>query len=89
MQEICHESACLMFFPDFSVNTQKLRKSFDEVKQALAAKTIKYSMLFPARLRVQDGGVHAVLHFAGGGLSMAEHPAALLMQCFHPHPDGH
>lgn len=55
MQDIRHEAARLMFFPDFSVDTQKLRKSFDEAKQALRVKAIKYSMLFPAHLRVQNG----------------------------------
>lgn len=54
MAEICHKAARLMFFPDFSVDTQKLRKSFDSVKQALRVKGVRYSMLFPARLRVQD-----------------------------------
>lgn len=55
MDTICHEAAHLMFFPDFSVDTQRLRKSFDAVKQSLRSRNIKYSMLFPARLRVVDG----------------------------------
>lgn len=52
------EGARLMIFPDFSVETQKQRKSFDQVKQALRQRGLKYSMLFPARLRVQDGESH-------------------------------
>lgn len=55
MADIRHEATRLMFFPDFSADTQRQRKSFDAVKQALRAKAIRYSMLFPARLRVQDG----------------------------------
>ncbi|PIO34345.1 hypothetical protein AB205_0040660, partial [Aquarana catesbeiana] len=45
----------LMIFPDYSVETQKLRKSFDQVKAVLRSRSIRYSVLFPARLRVQDG----------------------------------
>lgn len=44
-----------MIFPDYSGDTQKLIRSFDHVKLNLHNKKIKYSMLFPARLRVQDG----------------------------------
>lgn len=43
MADIRHETARLMFFPDFSVNTQKQRKSFDEVKQALRVKGMRPS----------------------------------------------
>lgn len=45
----------MMIFPDYLVETQKLRKSFDQVKVALRVRNIRYSFLFPARLRVQDG----------------------------------
>lgn len=44
-----------MLFPDFSIETQKLRNSFDAVKAGLRSKGIKYSVLFPAKLRVIDG----------------------------------
>lgn len=50
-----HEGAELMIFPDYAVNTQKLWRSFDQVKLDLRNRKIKYSMLFPAQLRVQDG----------------------------------
>lgn len=50
-----HEGAKLMIFPDYSVDTQKMRRSFDQVKLDLRNRKIKYSMLFPAQLRVQDG----------------------------------
>lgn len=50
-----HEGSKLMIFPNYSVNTQKLRRSFDHVKLNLPNMKIKYSMLFAARLRVQDG----------------------------------
>lgn len=44
-----------MIFPDYSVDTQKLCRSLDHVKLNLRNKEIKYSMLFPTWLRVQDG----------------------------------
>lgn len=44
----------LMLFPDYTVETQRQRRSFDGVKAALWAKGISYSILFPAKLRVFD-----------------------------------
>lgn len=44
----------LLIFPDYSVETQKLRKSFDQLKVALRARSIHYSVLFPTPLLVQD-----------------------------------
>lgn len=55
IEQLRYEGAKLMIFPDFSIDTQKQRRSFDQVKMNLRNKKIKYSMLFPARLRVQDG----------------------------------
>lgn len=45
----------LMMFPDYTVETQRQRRSFDGVKAALRAKGVAYSVLFPAKLRVIDG----------------------------------
>lgn len=39
----------------FSGETQKLRRSFDSIKAGLCSKSIKYNVLFPAKLRVVDG----------------------------------
>lgn len=50
-----YEGAKLMIFPDYSVDTQKQRCLFDQVKLNLWNNKIKYSMLFSARLQVQDG----------------------------------
>lgn len=60
--ELCFQNAKLMIFPDYSVETQRLRKLFDQVKGALRARNIKYSMPFPARLRVQDGETSRFFH---------------------------
>lgn len=43
----------IAIFPDFSAEVQRRRKSFLEVKRRLRIKNIKYSMLYPARLRVE------------------------------------
>lgn len=53
--ELKFQNASLLFFPDYSVETQKLLRSFDQVKVALRARNIKYSILFPAKLSIQDG----------------------------------
>lgn len=53
--ELKFQNATLLFSPDYSMETQKLRRSFDQIKVALRARNIKYSIFFPARLRVQDG----------------------------------
>lgn len=52
--ELCYQNNRLLLFPDYSVETQKLCKSFDAVKAALRTRRIKYSVLFPAKLRIVD-----------------------------------
>lgn len=43
-------------FPDFSAEVQRRRQSFMEAKRQLRNHHLKYSMLFPARLRVEEDG---------------------------------
>lgn len=50
-----HENVRIMLFPDYSVETQRLRRTFEIVKAQLCTKDLKYNMMFPARLRVMDG----------------------------------
>lgn len=45
----------LLLFPDYTIETQRQRRSFDNIKAALRVKGIKYSVLFPAKLHVVDG----------------------------------
>lgn len=42
----------LYFFPDFSKEVQDKRRTFLDVKKRLQGKDIKYSFLYPAKLRV-------------------------------------
>ncbi|KAJ1196921.1 hypothetical protein NDU88_000784 [Pleurodeles waltl] len=46
----------LGFFSDYTLQVQKQRHSFDEVKKILRAKKLKYMMLFSAKLRVLAEG---------------------------------
>lgn len=55
-QDLKYENARIMLFPDFSAETQRRRRSFTEVKRRLREMELKYSMLYPSRLRVQFKG---------------------------------
>lgn len=47
--------AAVMIFPDYSIETQCLSRTFAQVKAQLRTKGLKYSMLFPSHLRVVGG----------------------------------
>lgn len=53
--ELPYRNTKLLLFPDYTIETQRQRRSFDAVKADLRKKGIKYSILFPAKLRVVDG----------------------------------
>lgn len=53
--ELTYKNVKLLLFPDYTMETQQQRRSFDAIKAALRRKGIKYSILFPAKLRVVDG----------------------------------
>ena len=46
------ENTTVNFFPDFTLRVQKQRRDFLAVKKRMRNQGIKYSMLYPARLRV-------------------------------------
>lgn len=46
------ENTKIMLFPDYSIDTQRLRRTFDHVKAQLRTRGLKYSMLLPASLWV-------------------------------------
>lgn len=54
--ELPYEYTKVMFFPDFLAEVQKRRRSFNEVRCRLRKKEIKYSMLYPSRLRIPYKG---------------------------------
>lgn len=55
-QNLKFENTRIMLFPDFSTETQRKRRSFTEIHRRFREKEIKYSMLYPSRLRVQYKG---------------------------------
>lgn len=54
MGEISYENAKLSFYPDFMTEVQKKRRQFSQVRAWLREKELKYAMLYPTRLRIQD-----------------------------------
>ncbi|XP_040286136.1 zinc finger protein 436-like [Bufo bufo] len=55
LQDIKFENSRISFYPDFSSEVQKLRRQFTAVRACLREKGFRYAMLYPARLRIQDG----------------------------------
>ena len=55
-QELKYENAKIMLFPDFPAETQRRRRSFNDVKRRLRDKNVQYSLLYPSKLRVQHQG---------------------------------
>uniref|UniRef100_A0A8C4SC52 Reverse transcriptase domain-containing protein n=1 Tax=Erpetoichthys calabaricus TaxID=27687 RepID=A0A8C4SC52_ERPCA len=56
-QEIIFENNLIRIFPDFSPSTAAKRRSYNDIKRMLREADIKYSLLYPAKLKVevQDG----------------------------------
>lgn len=54
--ELQYNGNRISIYPDFSAATQKQRASFIHVKKRLRDLQLPYSMLYPAKLRVVDGG---------------------------------
>lgn len=50
------EHTVVHLYPDFSADLQRRRKTFTDIRRRLRERDIKYSMLYPSRLRVQHGG---------------------------------
>ncbi|KAJ1189108.1 hypothetical protein NDU88_005859 [Pleurodeles waltl] len=51
---VSFEDGVITAYPDFTAEVQKKRNSFYHVKACLRKHNIKYALLFPARLRIQD-----------------------------------
>lgn len=60
--DIPYRNVKLMMFPDYTLETQRQRRSFDAVKARFRVKGIRYSILFPAKLRVVDGKVRIFIN---------------------------
>ena len=51
-----YQNSTITFFPDFTLSVQRQRRSFLTLKKALRTHNIRYSMLFPAKVRVEAEG---------------------------------
>ncbi|KAJ1197406.1 hypothetical protein NDU88_001266 [Pleurodeles waltl] len=51
-----YENTTITFFVDFTMHVQKLRCNFLEVKKVLRDRGLKYSMMFPTKVRVVAEG---------------------------------
>ena len=52
---VTYQNTNIGLFPDFTMQVQKLRRTFTELKKELRSQNIRYAMLFPAKLRIADG----------------------------------
>uniref|UniRef100_A0A8C4RX37 L1 transposable element RRM domain-containing protein n=1 Tax=Erpetoichthys calabaricus TaxID=27687 RepID=A0A8C4RX37_ERPCA len=59
-QEIIFENKLIRIFPDFSPSTAAKRASFYNIKQRLRKADIRYSLLYPAKLKVEIQGKHYI-----------------------------
>lgn len=55
--ELPYENTKVMFFLDSSAEIQKRFRWFNEVRRRLSEKDIKYSVLYPSRLRIPHKGI--------------------------------
>lgn len=54
--ETTYENKKISFFPDYSIDLQRRRDEFRDVKQRLREKEIEYALMYPAQLRVRHQG---------------------------------
>ena len=54
--ELKYKNSTLRIYQDFSVSLSRRRAEFNDIKQALYKKGIKFQLLYPACLRVSFGG---------------------------------
>lgn len=54
--ELKHDNAVIHLYPDFSLELQKKRRSFTDVRRRLREKNLVYSMLYPSRPKVIHRG---------------------------------
>ena len=53
--DIQYENVKLLFFPDYPREIQQQRREYTEIRRRLREKGLKYSLLYPSKLRVTDG----------------------------------
>ena len=85
MRDVQYESQRIMIFPDYMIQVQKARKTFEAVKIKLRSMGLQYMRMFPAKLRVIHGGKthffttsHAAWDWAKGDPEPQVQPGATL-----------
>ena len=58
--KILYKNVAVLLFPDLPTDIHKQQKRFDEVKRRLRARSIRYGMLYPARLRITYEGENII-----------------------------
>ena len=53
--DIQYDNTKLLFFPDYPWEIQQQRREYTEIRRRLREKGLKYSLLYPSKLRVTDG----------------------------------
>lgn len=56
MPELTFENTKVSLYPDYSPEVQQQRRSFTDVRKRLQEKGLKYSLLYPSKLKIIDGG---------------------------------
>ena len=56
IEEVKHEKSRIMIFPDYTIQVQKARKSYDTVKLKLRSMGLTYMLMFPSKLEVLHAG---------------------------------
>lgn len=56
MPELTFDNTKVSLYPDYSPEIQQQRRSFMDVHKRLRGKGLKYSLLYPSKLRIVNGG---------------------------------
>lgn len=54
-QDLRYENSKISLYPDYSPEVQQKRRSFTDIRKRLRDRGLKYSLLYPSKLRVLDG----------------------------------
>lgn len=76
--ELKFENAKLLIFPDYSVETQRQRKSFDQVRAMLPRERGQVQYAFPCQVTGTRWQLGPVLYLSQRGGHLGQHSATLM-----------
>uniref|UniRef100_A0A8C4S3X3 Reverse transcriptase domain-containing protein n=1 Tax=Erpetoichthys calabaricus TaxID=27687 RepID=A0A8C4S3X3_ERPCA len=83
-QEIIFENNLIRIFPDFSPSTAAKRRSYNDIKRMLREADIKYSLLYPAKLKVKNQCLHdGTVNFVSWNVKGLNHELKRKKVCSH------